>query len=114
MMPIMENIAPAKRALAALDNPPTPTDALPAARRISKRITAAIDLMVSGECKNISDAAQKAGLARESLSRGQGRLPAVNANLLLRLTAAAQDGANEQSADSFHEKLSVLSALKTN
>jgi hypothetical protein len=65
----MENVtpAPAKRALAALDQAsataPAPT------KRISKKIIAAIDAMVSGECKKISEAAEKVGLARESLSR---------------------------------------------
>jgi hypothetical protein len=63
----MEKITPAKRALAALDSPPKPEMA--AHKRISKRVTAAIDLMVSGECKQIKDAAEKGGLARESLSR---------------------------------------------
>jgi len=43
--------------------PPTP------AKRISKKVRAAIDFMVSCECKKIVDAAQKVGLARESLSR---------------------------------------------
>jgi len=58
---------PAKRALAALDQP-VPTDiGLP--KRISKKVRAAIDAMVSGDCKKICDAAAKAGLARESLSR---------------------------------------------
>jgi len=71
MVATMENITPAKRALAALDNnPPAAADAPAGSRkRISKRVTAAIDLMVSGECKTIADAAGKAGLARESLSR---------------------------------------------
>src|SRR5882757_8801036 len=41
----MENITPVRRALAALDK------------------------MVSGECKKISEAAEAVGLARESLSR---------------------------------------------
>ena len=67
----MENITPpgtpAKRALAALDQPP-PTNALPP-RRISAKVRAAIDAMVSGDCKKIVDAAAKVGLARESLSR---------------------------------------------
>ena len=67
MVATMENITPAKRALATLDNP-TP-DAAGTPRRISKKVVAAIDLMVSGECKKISEAAEKAGLARESLSR---------------------------------------------
>jgi hypothetical protein len=68
----MENITPpgtpAKRALAALDNPP-PADATAPAKRISKRVRRAIDLMVSGDCKQIKDAAEKVGLACESLSR---------------------------------------------
>jgi hypothetical protein len=67
----MENVTPpgtpAKRALAALDNP-APAEPLPP-RRISKKVRAAIDTMVSGECKKICDAAAKVGLARESLSR---------------------------------------------
>jgi hypothetical protein len=66
----MENITPpmpAKPALAALDQP-VPADVGPP-RRISKKVRAAIDALVSGECKKISDAAAKAGLARESLSR---------------------------------------------
>jgi hypothetical protein len=63
----MENITPAKRALAVLDAP-APAEPIPALR-ITKKVRAAIDLMVSGECKQIKDAAEKAGLARESLSR---------------------------------------------
>jgi hypothetical protein len=70
MVPTMENIMPpmpAKRALAALDQP-APADIGPP-KRISKKVRAAIDAMVSGECKKICDAAAKVGLARESLSR---------------------------------------------
>jgi hypothetical protein len=70
MLPNMENITPptpAKRALAALDQP-APADIGPP-KRISKKVRAAIDAMVSGECKKICDAAAKVGLARESLSR---------------------------------------------
>jgi hypothetical protein len=66
----MENLTPpmpAKRALAALDQP-VPADIGPP-KRISKKVRAAIDAMVSGECKKICDAAAKVGLARESLSR---------------------------------------------
>ena|SRR6476660_9112398 len=58
---------PAKRALAALDNP-APTEPLPP-RRISKKTRAAIDAMVSGSCKTVAEAAEKGGMARESLSR---------------------------------------------
>jgi hypothetical protein len=67
----MENITPpmpAKRALAVLDQP-APADVGPP-KRISKKVRAAIDAMVSGECKKMVDAAAKVGLARESLSRG--------------------------------------------
>jgi hypothetical protein len=71
MMPSMKDItppAPAKRALAALDEAPVPaTSERP--KRITKKVNAAIDLMVSGECKTIKDAAEKVGLARESLSK---------------------------------------------
>jgi hypothetical protein len=67
----MENITPpmpAKRALAVLDQPPAPAEPGPP-RRISKKVRAAIDAMVSGDCKQIKEAAAKVGLARESLSR---------------------------------------------
>ena len=60
---------PATRALAALDSPPPADASAPAAKRISKKVIAAIDAMVSGDCRKISDAAAKVGLARESLSR---------------------------------------------
>jgi hypothetical protein len=66
MVPTMEN-APAKRALAALDHPET--EGAIGRKKISKRVRAAIDAMVTGTCKNITDAAEKVGLARESLSR---------------------------------------------
>jgi hypothetical protein len=38
-------------------------------KRISKKVRAAIDAMVSGDCKKICDAAAKIGPAHESLSR---------------------------------------------
>jgi hypothetical protein len=66
MLQPMEN-PPAKRALATLDQPPPAVAAAP--KRISAKVRRAIDLMVSGECKKICDAAEKVGLARESLSR---------------------------------------------
>jgi hypothetical protein len=59
---------PAKRALAVLDTP-APAEPVPPPRRISKKVRAAIDDMVSGKCKRICDAAEHVGLARESLSR---------------------------------------------
>jgi hypothetical protein len=64
----MENITPAPRALAALDNPPAENIA-PPKKRVSKKIIAAIDKMVSGECKKINEAAEAVGVARETLSR---------------------------------------------
>ena len=67
----MENITPpgtpAKRALAVLDQPAPAVSGPP--KRISKKVRAAIDAMVTGECKTIKEAAEKVGLARESLSR---------------------------------------------
>lgn len=51
---------------AAADRPQKP-------QPISKKIRAAIDAMVSGEAKTITDAAEKAGLSREHLSRELGR-----------------------------------------
>jgi phage terminase small subunit len=66
----MENVPiPAKRALAALDKPPADVDTSLPARRISKKVRTAIGYMVNGECKKITEAATKAGLARETLSR---------------------------------------------
>jgi len=38
-------------------------------KRISAKVSRAIDAMVSGDCKQIKEAAEKVGLARESLSR---------------------------------------------
>ena len=66
----MENTppgTPAKRALAALDEP-APDNAV-APGRISRKVRTAIDAMVAGDAKNITGAAEKVGLARESLSR---------------------------------------------
>jgi hypothetical protein len=60
---------PAKRALAAFDQPAPAADIGASPKRISPKVRAAIDAMVSGECKNITEAGAKVGLARESLSR---------------------------------------------
>jgi hypothetical protein len=64
----MENITPARRALRALDKPAPPAGDGPP-KRISKKVRTGIDALVSGDCKTIAEAATKAGLARESLSR---------------------------------------------
>jgi hypothetical protein len=46
-----------------------PDSALGPTKRVSKKVVAAIGLLVTGECKKITDAAQAVGMARESLSR---------------------------------------------
>jgi hypothetical protein len=56
------------RALAALDKPQPDVPAGPH-KRISAKVRRAIDAMVCGDCKQIKEAAEKVGLARESLSR---------------------------------------------
>jgi hypothetical protein len=58
---------PAKRALAALDQPALAAPDKP--RRISTKVRSAIQKMVSGDCKKITDAALVVGLSREHLSR---------------------------------------------
>jgi hypothetical protein len=60
---------PAKRALAALKKPSADVDADAPAKRISKKVRAGIEALVNGEAKTITAAAEKAGLARENLSR---------------------------------------------
>jgi hypothetical protein len=71
----MENITPpgtpAKHTLAVLDNslPAPPGVEVAPSGRISGKVKAAIDAMVNGDCKNITAAAEKVGMARESLSR---------------------------------------------
>jgi hypothetical protein len=98
MVAIMKDITPpmpAKRALAVLDQP-APAVPVPA-RRISKKLSRAIDALVSGECRTVKDAAEKAGLARESLSRSLS-IPYVAEHLRLKVLrslaiAAARAGA---------------------
>jgi hypothetical protein len=67
MVPTMMEKPPAKRALDAAAEPPPTAPIAPL--RITKKVRAAIGLMVSGECKTQTEAAEKVGLARESLSR---------------------------------------------
>jgi hypothetical protein len=64
----METKTPAPRALAVLDTPP-PAEPVNKALRITERVRRAVGLLVSGECKQITEAAAKVGLARESLGR---------------------------------------------
>jgi DNA-binding phage protein len=70
----MENVTPpARRALAVLDQPPVADAAQAPRKRISKKIIAAIDKMVSGESKKITEAAAAVGMPRETLSRALSR-----------------------------------------
>jgi hypothetical protein len=71
---IMENTPPmpAKRALAALDQPAPPADIGPP-KRVSKKVMKAIDLLIGGKAKTITEAADQVGLARETLSRNLSR-----------------------------------------
>jgi hypothetical protein len=63
----MDIKTPANRALAALD---TTAPAEPIApHRISTKVRSGIEFMVSGDCKIIKDAAEKAGLSREHFTR---------------------------------------------
>jgi hypothetical protein len=62
----MESKVPSKRALAALDIPAPAVDKV---LRITDKVRRGIAALVSGECKNPTDAARKVGLAPESMSR---------------------------------------------
>jgi len=64
----MANKTPAPRALAAVKAGP-PAEPIDKQLRITAKVRRAIDLMATGECKLIKDAAEKVGLARESLGR---------------------------------------------
>jgi hypothetical protein len=64
----MEIKTPAPRALAAVKAGP-PAEPIDKQLRITAKVRRAIDLMATGDCKKICDAAEKVGLARESLSR---------------------------------------------
>ena len=64
----MANKTPAPRALAAIKAGP-PTEPIDKQLRITAKVRRAIDLMATGECKLMKDAAEKVGLARESLGR---------------------------------------------
>ena len=71
MVPSMENTSPpgtpARRALAVLDTPKSAEPVKPL--RITEKVRRAVHLLVSGDCKKITEAAEKVGLARESLGR---------------------------------------------
>jgi hypothetical protein len=73
----MESKTPAKRALAALDIPAPAVDKV---LRITDKVRRGIAAMVSGECKNPTDAARKVGLAPESMIRALAK-PHVIAHL---------------------------------
>jgi len=63
----MEAKPPARCALAVLDTPPASSEPI-AQRRISKKVRSGIEVMVSGDCKIIKEAAE-AGLSREHFTR---------------------------------------------
>jgi hypothetical protein len=64
----MEARTPANRALAAVKAGP-PAEPIDKQLRITAKVRRAIDLLARGECKTIVEAAEKVGLARESLGR---------------------------------------------
>jgi hypothetical protein len=64
----MANKTPAPRALAAIKAGP-PAEPIDKQLRITAKVRRAIDLMATGECKLMKEAAEKVGLARESLGR---------------------------------------------
>jgi hypothetical protein len=66
----MQTKLPAPRALAALDKP-TPVIDKPG--RVGAKLRSAIALFVNGDCTKITDAAERVGLARESLGKALDR-----------------------------------------
>jgi hypothetical protein len=64
----MEARTPAPRALAAVKAGP-PAEPLDKQLRITAKVRRAVELIATGKCKTIVEAAEQAGLARESLSR---------------------------------------------
>jgi hypothetical protein len=91
--------SPSPRALAALDAPPLDPSTAPAKRRIAKKVQIGIEALLSGDCKTIKEAAERAGLARESLSRSL-NIPHVTEYLRQRVIrhlaiAAARAGATK-------------------
>jgi AraC-like DNA-binding protein len=70
----MENIStPARRALAVANAPEPAELPEPAKRRVSKKVKDAIEALSTGDAKTIKAAAEKVGMARESLSRALDR-----------------------------------------
>lgn len=67
----MEIKLPAPRALASLDKPPPVLPDKPL--RITDRVRRAILLFVNGDCKLITEAAERVGMARESLGKALDR-----------------------------------------
>jgi hypothetical protein len=65
---MMEARTPAPRALAAVKAGP-PAEPVDKQLRITAKVRRAIDLMATGQCRQITEAAEKVGLARESLGR---------------------------------------------
>ena len=53
--------------------PSAPAADAGAPKRVSKKVSKAIDLMIGGKAKTITEAADQVGLARETLSRNLSR-----------------------------------------
>jgi hypothetical protein len=64
----METRIPAPKALAAAKAGP-PTEPIDKQLRITKRVKRAVELLATGECKLIKEAAARVGLHHDSLSR---------------------------------------------
>jgi hypothetical protein len=60
--------------------PAVPEDKSAQPKRITKKIRAAVDTLVQGDAKSITEAAEKAGLSRSHLSRELGK-PHITAHL---------------------------------
>jgi hypothetical protein len=82
---------PARKALAAVEAGP-PAEPIGKQLRITAKVRRAIDLMATGKCKQITDAAAEVGMARESLGRALAK-PHVIEHMRQRALRTIQMGA---------------------
>jgi hypothetical protein len=96
----METKTPAPRALAAIKAGP-PAEPVNKALRITTRVRKAVELMASGKCKTIVEAAEQVGLARESLGRALAKPHVIEhmRNRAIRTIAQAAGRAAEVKAE---------------
>jgi hypothetical protein len=96
----METKTPAPRALAAIKDPPAP-ETINKALRITAKVRRAVELMASGKCKTIVEAAEQVGLARESLGRALAKPHVIEhmRNRAIRTIAQAAGRAAEVKAE---------------